>query len=254
MTNQKILDKISKLKAHAESAAKIGSEAEAQAFATMIQQLLLKYKLSMTDVELKTEDADDPVTHRDVEWQDIKVRKNRVAWIESLAEVVAKAHFCRILVYSGSSRIALVGRESDVAMAEFLLVTLTRAIEQIAEKEYNKAFYSLYRRGGDGKEKVVRGFKGSFVSAFVARLAERFDEETRRAEASSSTAIALFDRTREAVRVYLRANLRTRHAAMVRGSRHDHNAEGWRRGRAAADDVRLRPGVVSGSKAPNQLS
>lgn len=42
--------------AHAESAEKIGNEEEAQAFAAMLQKLLLKHKLSMTEVEVAAED------------------------------------------------------------------------------------------------------------------------------------------------------------------------------------------------------
>lgn len=39
MSDEKILEKLSKIKMHMESAKEIGSEAEAQAFATMTQEL-----------------------------------------------------------------------------------------------------------------------------------------------------------------------------------------------------------------------
>jgi hypothetical protein len=51
MTQEKILDKLGKIKAHMESAQEIGNEAEAQAFAAMLQSLLLKHKLEMTDIQ-----------------------------------------------------------------------------------------------------------------------------------------------------------------------------------------------------------
>jgi 1,6-anhydro-N-acetylmuramate kinase len=50
MTQEKILEKLGKIKAHMESAQEIGNEAEAQAFASMLQNLLTKHKLEMTDI------------------------------------------------------------------------------------------------------------------------------------------------------------------------------------------------------------
>ena len=48
--NEKILDKLGKIKAHMESAAEIGNVAEAQVFGVMLQNLLAKHKLEMTDI------------------------------------------------------------------------------------------------------------------------------------------------------------------------------------------------------------
>lgn len=43
---EKILEKLRKLQAHADSAAEIGNEAEAEAFAAKVQELLTAYKIS----------------------------------------------------------------------------------------------------------------------------------------------------------------------------------------------------------------
>lgn len=243
MVSEKVVEKIQKLKAHAESAQRIGSEAEAEAFASMIQQLLLKYKLSMTDVDLAEERVSDPIGAREVDWQDVRVRRARVAWMERLADVVARAYFCRMLVHRGSSALTLVGRKSDVDLAEFMLVTLTRAAERIAEREYVAAF----RQDVAG----ARGFKASFLRAFVERLQERFEDEVRGAEAASDCAIVRFEGARKEVDDFIASSVKTRRVAVVRGARGDANAEGWRRGRKVADGVNLRPNVVgAGSPAP----
>ena len=61
MTQEKILEKLGKIKAMADSAKEIGNEAEAQAFAAMLQNLLLKHKLDMTDVQYGVHLQEEPV-------------------------------------------------------------------------------------------------------------------------------------------------------------------------------------------------
>lgn len=229
----KILDKLQKLKAHAESAAKIGSVEEAEAFAAMLQQLMLKHKISMTDIEVAEEAEADPIERLSINWQDIKVRSNRVAWIERLAGIVARAYFCRILVNPGSSRITLVGRKSDIAIAEFMIVTLTRLAERLAKKEFG----IVYRQN----RQAAHGFKDSFLKSFIIRLDERFREE-RDAATKGSTALVRVNAAEAAVNEYMEQFKKK--AAIVKGSRQDPNALGWRRGREVADEVSLRARVM----------
>jgi hypothetical protein len=227
----KLLEKLQKIKAHAESAAKIGSEAEAEAFAAMLQQLLTKHKLGMSDLDFEVEDVRDPVGTSMVDWQGVKIRKSRIAWIEQLAAIVAHAYFCKILVHTGSSHITLVGREQDRVVAEYVIVTLVRLAQKLAEKEFGK----LYRQD----RYAAHGFKGSFLKAFVQRINERLKEERGEAERSTSTALVRIRHEEKAVEDYLKS-MKTRKVAMVRGSRRDHNAEGWRRGREVADRMDLK--------------
>ena len=49
----KILEKIKKLIRHKESAEKIGSISEAEAFAVKIQKLLNEYNISLSDIDLE---------------------------------------------------------------------------------------------------------------------------------------------------------------------------------------------------------
>lgn len=232
---EKIIDKLLKIKAHAESAAKIGSEAEAEAFAAMLQQLLMKHKIEMTDLEVEREEAEEPVGKHEVNWTDqVEVRKTRVAWIERLAGIVAKAYFCRILVVPGSSRIILVGRKSDVAVAEFMIVTLTRLAEKLAKKERDK----VYRQD----RAAANGFQASFLKSFIIRISERLDAERAGAESSSCTALVRINRAEAAVNEFM--SQYTKKASIVRGSRQDSNALGWRRGREVADGLSLRANAV----------
>ena len=117
---EKIVDKIRKLKAHAESAETIGSEAEAQAFAAAMQRLMNEHTVTMTDIEFKEYERDEPVDEWNIDYSkydDIKVKSSRIAWIERLASIVAKAYHCpdtryvKIITYHlGRSFVGLRGR------------------------------------------------------------------------------------------------------------------------------------------------
>jgi hypothetical protein len=232
MTTEKLLEKLRKIRTHAESAAKIGSQAEAEAFAAMFQKLLLDHKIHASEVEVETQEREEPVGRRDVEWSDhgLPYGARRIAWIEELAHVVSRAYFCRFLVVTGSSRIILVGRRTDTEVAEYMLVTLVRAAERLVRKEYQ-----LFRKANPHSE--TRGFQVSFMAAFVRRLAQRYSEQRRSAEASSSTALVRVNRAESAVTKWVEDNCRKKASGI--GQRTMYNADGAARGRAVADSMSL---------------
>ena len=61
--DEKLIDKLKKIKAHADSAEKIGNEEEAYAFAAMLQKLLAKHNLDMSQIEWeeKKQQATNPI-------------------------------------------------------------------------------------------------------------------------------------------------------------------------------------------------
>ena len=54
---ENVIDKLRKIMAHAASAREIGNLAEAEAFAAKAQELLLRHKLDMTEVEFAAESS-----------------------------------------------------------------------------------------------------------------------------------------------------------------------------------------------------
>lgn len=247
MTSEKLIDKLRKLRNHAESAKKIGSQAEAEAFAAMFQRLLLEHKIDASDVDIETQEREEPVGQKYVAWEDhdLKYGNRRVAWIEQLTNVVCRAYFCRFLVTSGSSRVTLVGRKTDVEIAEYMLVTLIRAAETLVRKEYQ-----VYRRDNPGTD--TRGFQVSFMAAFVGRLAQRYREERAKATSgpSASTALVRVNRAEAAVGQYMERY--TRRASSV-GQRTRRNEAGAIRGRAVADSLSLRANAIRGGGEGRKL-
>jgi hypothetical protein len=247
----RLLDKLQKIKAMAEGAKVIGSEAEAQAFADMLNRLLTEHKLEMSDLEFEKLDEAEPVERetlhetmareKRLREAGVRTRKVRVDWMERLASTIARAHHCRIIVLPGSSMVSLVGRRSDRAVAEYMIVTLTRAAEGLAEKELGKYRWEVYKR--DGKTEAAAGFKRAFLRSFVLRLMERFDELRRqRTEASDgSMALMRIDHEQKAADDFmqkLRDDKATQSAPGLR-RQVEHHGEGVRRGRTMADGVGL---------------
>jgi len=273
MTQDKILDKLGKIKAHMESAQEIGNEAEAQAFAAMLQTLLAKHKLEMTDIQYSQHLAEEPVAEYGVgsdnssqqyeyrdgkrfykKYPDVEVVYRRIEWIENLAGIVARAHSCEILVCQGRSSVWFVGRKSDVQIAEYLFITMQRTAEKLSHKEYKK-FRAQCRKednGGGAYLHRTHGFKASFLEAFTMRLFERFEEEKHKMEHDySGTALMRINREALAVRSYL--DEKKGKKAKSLNSNQGFNEEGYRRGKATADSMRLDANAVKEGQANKQI-
>jgi len=253
--DNKILDKLGKIKAHMESAKEIGNEAEAQAFAAMLQNLLAKHKLEMTDLQYSSHLQDEPVEEFAVggasvykdgkrvmeRYPDIEFTSKRSAWAETLAAIITRAHSCQIIVSIGSSRLWMVGRKSDAMVAEYLFVTLFRAAERLSHKEY-KRFRAQCRARDNGGGRYLHethNFKASWLSGFINRLHERFEEEKY-----SGTALVRINKEALAVKQYMEQK-KGKKANHIQGN-NARNAEGYNRGRKAADGLNISNNAVAG--------
>ena len=251
MIKDKILDKLAKIQAHAESAAEIGNEAEAQAFATMLQQLCLKHKIAMTDIELQEQDDTEPIEEREMDYAKggVKLKRTRNAWQEQLMRIIARAHFCRFLVMTGTSRLILVGRDSDAAVAEYLFMTLSRTLSKMAQQASAKEYRKYYKTGMTSK---MKGYKQSYINGFISRLGRRFDDERQVVESSTSTALVRVERADEEVQDFMQ---KYKSNARSLSQNVEFNLAGLRAGRNAANAVNLKGnGIQAGNPSQGQLS
>lgn len=131
MTIERIIDKVQKLKAHAESAEAIGNEAEAQAFAALYQRLMLQHNLEMSDLEFASLDVEDPIEWHPVDYKKYNIKQTASQpWMVRLANLVMKAHNCRSVRTNRTNLISIIGRKSDAQVAEWMYVTLIRACQR----------------------------------------------------------------------------------------------------------------------------
>ena len=239
-----IVEKIRKMQIHAESAHKIGSEAEAQAFAIKIAALLEAHKLQMSDIEFDAQDEEEPVGKHKIDYgaAGIPLTGNRTLWTEQLAGIVARAHFCRILVYRNSSRVTIVGRHSDSEVVTYMISLLYRTAIRL-EAEAHKAFRRELRADGRSRAEAI-GFRRAFLLGFVQRLGERYKEErSAREEAQSSTALVRVNSSMKAVQKWMYFNPGT---PSTRLNSRVSNETGYSAGRKGADGVSLNANALNG--------
>lgn len=234
--DDRILDKIRKL-----MSVEGRTEEEAQLFAEKAQELLAKYKLSMTDIQFEDFKVHEPIEKHLVNWKEhqLKVKRQRIQWVEDLAYFVADAYQCRFLVHQGTNYITFIGRRNDAKVAEFTLVTLVRMAEKIADKAYVKFFYECRDRG---EVHLARGFRASFLKGFVLRIGRRLQEK-RDEFGKGSTALVRLS-VRDVDDWMKQALPKVKEAAAL--SRTRLHGEGYDRGVKAANKIDLDGKAVEG--------
>jgi hypothetical protein len=235
---EKLLDRVRKLHAKAESARALGNDAEALAFAAGVQKMLAKYRLDMSELEMQTFERLEPI---DKSYVYGDKRKARVAWAELLASVVARAHYCRILVVSGSDTIVLVGRPTDRAVAEFVFTTLRRTADENSDRDA-RAFRRQQRATFGATTGQAKDFRAAWLNAFVNRIAQRYDEERaamqQEATAAGTSLVRLSNALADVDR-HMQSSMRVGRAKHV-ASRSSSNAAGSALGRAAGNAASIR--------------
>ncbi len=248
----KLLDRIRKLHAKAESARAIGNDAEALAFAAGVQKMLAKYKLDMSELEMQTLDKVEPIGSTYVRSEG---KSKRVAWAELLASVVARAHYCRILVIPNSDTIVLVGRPTDRQVAEFVFSTLRRTADENSDRDA-RAFRRRQRAERGATMGDATNFRAAWLNGFVQRISERYEAERQQLKveaAKAGTSLVRLDNALTQVDQHM-AKMSTRRASSV-GTRPSANREGAALGRAAGNVANIRgTGLGAGnSRSPKLL-
>jgi hypothetical protein len=258
---QRVIDKILKLKVSAKGEDRVGESKAAEAFAGMINKLMIEHELQPTDLDYCAMTRDDVIELRvELPKYHIPVLRARVAWQEDLARIVANAHLCTFFLRTGSNQIWFVGTKTHATIAEYAYGTLVPAAQLLSDKE---SYYYRLECKRKGQPKLANGFRESWLNSFVRRIGERMHEARedtiridaqRRAErgeaGDTSQALIRLSGQMKKVEEYVnnKFKMKAKYASALNGGRMDH-AEGKARGRAAADSMPIgRKGVGSSEK------
>lgn len=239
---EKIIDKVKKLRDHAKSAAQIGSEAEAQAFAAMMQKLMSEHKILMSEIDHAKLDETDPVVHIATDGSSLRKGKKfypqqRLVWMELLARTVAKAHYCENAIRLGSAVQVFIGRRTDAEAAKMAFEYLSTAALRLAYVAWQTARAKAKREG----TAWVPGFRESWLVGFCQRLGERYDEELEAIKAKWANSGTALMRLTDAMTVVRNHLAKTPLGSAPRLQQLQvQNEEGYRKGRKAAEDVALK--------------
>lgn len=172
---EKIIDKLRKLLAHKESAEKIGSIQEAEAFAARISKLLSDYKLEMSNIS-SNQEVEENIEREFVDLESLGIpqtmRKDNL--LVTLANIIAKANFCLAVSLPKSNRFYLIGKKTDKQIALYIFHLLYRASRDMAEAEYRREYYKYKIRGEEDK---MKGFKKSYLHGFNLAIHERLRKQ-----------------------------------------------------------------------------
>ena len=248
MDVDKIKNRIRKLQIQSEGEGQIGNSEAAEAFASKAHELLLKYHLSQSDIQMGESVGEQEGIVKamiDLDHFGIKRLRQRSLWQEELGSLIARSHMCRNLIFERSNDVMFVGTESCVSTAIHIFGTLIPLVEKMSKQEYERFYTALERQcKKDGMWEFrstytaeAKGFRSSWLAAFTIRLRERFAENKRKIAESDSTALVVIDRSMERVNEFLKGNTRKVTSQVRR--RFSGNEFGRHLGRQAADRVNL---------------
>lgn len=263
--SEKVIAKLAKIRNHAESAKAIGSEAEALHFANMLNELLMKHNLEMSDIEWEEEIKEEPVekhrmdTEYDDKWKrhykeypDVEVKNKRCEWTERLARIVSRAHSCDFLIQQGTSKITFVGRKSNAAIVEYMFISMLRSIKKISQQEYNKKRNRIQKEIEQGLKydySELSAYRESWRRGFLRQLDAMLEEEKQKREADASNGAALMRINKDeiATRSFM-DNLNCKSASGLSIGR-GHNRAGFEDGKSKAKEIGIKKGVTTSARA-----
>ncbi|NRT32419.1 hypothetical protein BJV38_004996 [Clostridium beijerinckii] len=146
---------------------KSSNENEAQNAMMMAQRLLVKYKLSIKDVEQYKKDF-------------IKIDENRTGikfrgsnWKANLSKIIADNFGCYLFYRTGRTHeICFYGKEEDVIICNIVLEYAIKSINSNGDKLIKKLKQ-------DRRRKHFNGIKNDYALGFVKGLDERFKEQLK---------------------------------------------------------------------------
>ena len=185
---EKVLEKLAKIKRHAESAAALGSDKEAEVFLKKLYDLLLQHNLEMEDLEL----TDAPTEGIDKEWilweaHGLRTKGKRDKFVEILATLLGVHYGCCICVARGTNSIQVIGKATSRRLVVYLIVTLSRYMKESMEKARRHA----------QRDPLFCGdrWAGSFYAGFINTIHTRLKELKARAGTDgNSTALVRISR------------------------------------------------------------
>jgi hypothetical protein len=237
----RVLTLIQNMMAKEASLRKIGTEAalnEASVAASKVAELCLRHKIELTQVELQSTEARRAKIGRalyEYDGTEEYRAKSRQAWEISLANSVARAHSCRILI--GRGYLVFIGEEEDRQVGMTMFRILRREVTQACTFGYRRA-----RSEG----RYTRGFIASFFASAVAMISTRYREMRDRvvAETNSTALVRVIDQELD---VFANAQATGKDKTKYRGQ---YNAHGIERGREFGRRVSLDSRALDSTAAP----
>ena len=138
--NETILERIQKLMNKAESAEKMGSLAEAEAFMLKVQQLLNEHNLEMHTVQNHVSKKDRKIVEEQLKFGAVK---SDGEWEKNLMCVICRNNWCTNFWNDYYQTHTVIGNPENVGVVIYLYKFIQRSLKELSGKGYSDAILNL---------------------------------------------------------------------------------------------------------------
>lgn len=236
-----IKEKLKKLIAKEESARKIGNQAEAEAFAAKIQELIMLYEIEVD--ELMGQSRVFEILNEIFDCSEL-TKAHEADWVPYMYSACQYATFTKVRIFTKSMKVIIFGEEHHKEMLHFMAAQLIVKVRILARESF-KAY-----TGPDKRNTYFRSFYKGAVVGIQRRL--RTEQTNTVNQQQYGIVLASDKRLDDALSIYMRANRirEGRPTKMNTGSSHDAFSEGVR----AGGQVGIHKGVSGNNKSTKLLN
>lgn len=165
---EKVLDRIRKLIRLKESTT---SEGEANNAAMQVNRLLKEYNLSLLDIDDRQPEKKFRVRESDrLSFKDAFGNY----WKRDLLRTLCRYNYCRMLRYTGTTDVTIVGTDENIAAVTMLYDYLRITFRRLAETRHRECVSS--RRGYYRTEKYRKRYIRSYLEGVTPGLREQYEK------------------------------------------------------------------------------
>jgi len=167
-----IKEKLKKLISKEESARQLGNLEEAEAFASKVQELLLRYAIDMDELKSKNQKTD--IDRERVDLSDL-IGSHEATWVHELYNVGAMYNFCKIIYPARMTmpHVTLIGEEMHREFTHYFVHQLVSKLRELARRSFKEY------KGSDKRNTYIRSFLRGAVVGIQQKLKEQRDEAMR---------------------------------------------------------------------------
>lgn len=244
--SEAIKSKIEKLFKKAESAKELGSLQEAETFMAKAQEILTKYNIEQSELNLGDE-QENPVGYEVINMGEAhNWKKTDGRWLIQLYHVVGQHNFCKVVINRtpGTSQvITLIGEDHNRDVVKFMcsnIIPKIRNLEKDRWKEYH---------GSEKRNAFRRAYLSGAAAGIGAKLSEQRKQDKAKYEGLTGI-IVLKDQLVDEKTAEIFGKLKQSRSRRL--SANDAGARGYSDGKK----VKVDPGVKGGksSNGPNLLN
>lgn len=159
------------------------TQAEIETATNLITSMLLKYNLSMSQVQQHRSTKEKPITEANVDLNNLQTR-HEAGWVNSLVNVICNFNLCKALHCTGIRKydqgyMIIIGREHNIKIVMYFVEVLIKKIKDACKIAWKRYEY----HGGDEKHNTFfRGFYRGAVNGIHVKLTQVRDELIRSQE------------------------------------------------------------------------